>query len=261
MVEVMDITVTETSNGWTARRGDLTVGQAAALVRPDDRCFVAFKSCEAAAYGPLIHAIAAHFHRDLYTEIGESEVEARQHLAALGFVTHRREHIYAIPTDPAATGLSGVRLPPEFEIVTADQVGEDRLRELDDELRQDVPGADGWRWDPPGFRQQTYDAPHFDPATYLVAVERASGRHAGLARVWNHPETPRLGLVGVGRAYRRRGLAKILLARAFAVLNERGRPEVTAEVDVTNTASNTLLTSLGARRTGGYIELVRAGRP
>lgn len=30
-----------------------------------------------------------------------------------------------------------------------------------------------------------------------------------------------------------------------------------AEVDVTNTASNCLLTGLGARPTGGFVELVR----
>jgi ribosomal protein S18 acetylase RimI-like enzyme len=136
-------------------------------------------------------------------------------------------------------------------------VCEDRLRELDDQLKQDVPGADGWRWDRQGFRAETYDAPDFDPATYLVAVEQATGRYAGLARVWNRPSGPRLGLVGVARPYRRRGLARSLLAQAFAVLHRRGEPEVVAEVDVTNTASNSLLTSLGARRTGGSLELIR----
>jgi RimJ/RimL family protein N-acetyltransferase len=40
-------------------------------------------------------------------------------------------------------------------------------------------------------------------------------------------------------------------------LQQRGNAEVTAEVDVTNTASNRLLTGLGARPTGGFVELVR----
>ena len=46
------------------------------------------------------------------------------------------------------------------------------------------------RWDRQGFRNQTYDAPDFDPATYLVAVEQATGCYAGLVRVWNRPSGP-----------------------------------------------------------------------
>ncbi|MDP9844816.1 GNAT family N-acetyltransferase [Streptosporangium lutulentum] len=253
----MNVVVTMTPGGWTAHHGESAVGKAAAFVRPDDRCVVSFGSCRAEAYGPLARAVAQHFQRDLHTEIDESDTETHRHLAESGFAVHRREHLYAIPTDPAITGLAGGTAPPEFEIVTADQVDEDRLRELDDELRQDVPGADGWKWSPPGFRRETHDSPSFDPALYLVAVERSTGRYAGLVRVWNDPGVPRLGLIAVGRPYRRRGLASILLARAFAVLHERGKTEVTAEADVTNTGSTTLLTGLGARRTGGSVELVR----
>lgn len=172
-------------------------------------------------------------------------------------MVNRREHTYTIPTDPAITGLTNVAAPVGFEIVTAHRVDEDRLWELDNELKQDVPGADGWKWDRQGFRKETYDAPDFDPATYLVAIEQATGRYAGLVRVWNRPSGPRLGLIGVGRPYRRRGLARSLLAQAFGVLRDRGKAEVVAEVDVTNTGSNRLLTSVGGRRTGGFIELIR----
>jgi hypothetical protein len=41
------------------------------------------------------------------------------------------------------------------------------------------------------------------------------------------------------------------------VLHEKGKAEVVAEADDTNTASVTLLTSLGARRADGIIELIR----
>jgi ribosomal protein S18 acetylase RimI-like enzyme len=63
-------------------------------------------------------------------------------------------------------------------------------------------------------------------------------------------------------SHRRRGLARVLLARAFRVLHEDGKREVSAESDETNTASVALLASLGARRTAGIIELVwrRPGR-
>ena len=58
-------------------------------------------------------------------------------------------------------------------------------------------------------------------------------------------------------AYRRRGVATMLRGRVFRVLHERGSKRVTAEVDDTNVASLSLLTRLGARRTGGSVELVK----
>ncbi|GIN00563.1 GNAT family N-acetyltransferase [Planomonospora venezuelensis] len=255
----MDVIVTGEPGRWIARRGEEVIGEVTAFARPDGRCLVLFRSCRAEAYTPLVRAVAGHFPRDLHTEISESDAEACETLAESGFVIGRRDHVYTVPTDPAVTGLAGVTVPVGFELVTADQVEEDRLRELDDELRQDVPGCDGWRWDRQGFREQTYGSAAFDPAVYLVAVERSTGRYAGLVRIWNDPARPRLGLIAAGRPYRRRGLARGLLAQVFSVLHDRGVPEVAAEADVTNTASVTLLTSLGARRTGGSLELVRPG--
>jgi GNAT superfamily N-acetyltransferase len=128
---------------------------------------------------------------------------------------------------------------------------------LDDALRQDVPGTAGWRWDAGDFREETFDSPEFDPALYQVAVEAVSGTYIGLVRVWRTAGTPRLGLIAVTAPFRQRGLAKALLARAFLVLHEEGTPAVTAEADETNLAATTLLATLGARRDGGSVELVR----
>ena len=64
-------------------------------------------------------------------------------------------------------------------------------------------------------------------------------------------------MVGVLPAYRRRGLARALIAQAIAPLAERAEPLVTAEADVTNAASHALLMGFGARVSGGSIELRR----
>ena len=80
------------------------------------------------------------------------------------------------------TGLAGAALPAELDVVSAADADITRLRLLDDALRQDVPGCQGWRWDTEQFRAETF-GPFFDPATYLVAVDRASGQYAGLVRV------------------------------------------------------------------------------
>jgi ribosomal protein S18 acetylase RimI-like enzyme len=232
------------------------VGTVKALLRPDNRCFIFFDSCRADAYQPLLAAAAESVDCDLYISVDEADSGKLASYLPLGLEVSRREGCYRVPTSPNATGLGGARLPTGLAVISAEDADEDRLRLLDDALRQDVPGADGWRWDAAGFHEETF-SPAFDPATYLVAVAPASGEYAGLLRVWNDPQGPLLGLIAALPAYRRRGLAKALIAQAFAVLRERGKTEVTAEIDDANVASLSLFTALGARRTGGSIELIR----
>jgi ribosomal protein S18 acetylase RimI-like enzyme len=105
--------------------------------------------------------------------------------------------------------------------------------------------------------EETYEATDFDPTTYLVALDEATGEYVGIARVWMKRPMPRLGFIGVLTSFRRRGIARALLAEVFARLDERGFLEVTTEIDETNTASRTLLEGLGARRTGTSVELIR----
>ena len=83
----------------------------------------------------------------------------------------------------------------------------DRLRLLDDALRQDVPGAEGWRWAPEDFLSETF-GPDFDPATYLVAMARGTGEYVGLVRVWIRRTGPRLGLMAMLPAFRRTGATR-----------------------------------------------------
>jgi GNAT superfamily N-acetyltransferase len=173
----------------------------------------------------------------------------------LGFSDNRREDEYAIPTAPEATGLGSAVLPAGFTLVGADQVDEDRLRRLDQALRQDVPGQDGWVNRTDDFHQAMFGHRWFNPATYLVAEHE--GEHAGLVRIWDLPRRPRLALVGVRPAYRRRGLARAMLAAAFRPIHERGAAIVSTEADQADPAARALLAGLGATRTGGAIELVR----
>jgi RimJ/RimL family protein N-acetyltransferase len=147
-------------------------------------------------------------------------------------------------------------VPAGFTVVSAVDADLDRVRELDDALRQDVPGSAGWRNDPATFAEQLSADPQFDPATYLVAIE-PSGAYAGLVRIWIRTAGPRLGLIGIRPAHRRRGLAMALLARAFAGLPDRSAGYVVCEVDIANAASTAVMARLGAHRTGHGLELVR----
>lgn len=257
----MTIVASEAPLRWTASRDGAVVGRVAALRRPDRRCFLFVRDCAADAYAPLLDAAQDALDQDVYVEVDEAAADTLRVLTRCGFSVNRREHHYALPTDPARNGLAGRAVPDGFSIVSAARADVDRLRELDDALRQDVPGTAGWRNDPRAFREQTFDDAQFDPAIYLVAVDDGAGEYAGLVRVWIRSGGPRLGLIGVLRPYRRRGLALALLARAFGVVHDRGRTEVTCEVDQANAASNAMLAAMGARRTGGAVELVRRRMP
>lgn len=208
-------------------------------LRPDGRRFVFGEPDEELPPG------------ELYAVVDEADDERRRGLERLGFVVHRRELELLLPA-----GVGRVPRPEGFACVRADEVAEERLRRLDDELRQDVPGTDGWRWEPEDFREETYESPHFDPAVYLVALA-ADGVHAGICRIWNRPERPRLGFIGVLPAHRRRGVARWLIGEAFAVLASRGHEEIWTEVDETNVASRGLLEGLRGRRVGASLELRR----
>jgi ribosomal protein S18 acetylase RimI-like enzyme len=245
---------------WRALDGNVIAGEVSARLRPDARWFLYFDTWHADAYRPLADAVARDLGRDLYVTLEDAEFDALDACAAAGFTVHRRESYYRIATDPAVTGLAGAVLPDGLDILSAANADITRLRLLDDALRQDVPGTDGWRWDPDEFRAETF-GPFFDPATYLVAADQASGEYAGLVRVWRSRGGPRLGLIGVLATYRQRGAARALLGTAFAVLAARGASSVVAEVDDTNAPALSLLTGLGARRYGGSVELNRRHRP
>ncbi|MGN6678413.1 MAG: GNAT family N-acetyltransferase [Streptosporangiaceae bacterium] len=241
---------------WRAVDGDQVVGAVSAVLRPNGRWFVHFDLSHEDNYEPLLAAVAENTGSDLYTVVDERNKDALARFEQLGFAVNRHESVVAIATDPQVTGLHVTDEPDGVITISANDAFEDQLRLLDDALRQDIPGAEGWRWDPVDFNEETFSR-EFDPATYLVAVDVPSGEYIGLVRVWMNPGRPRLGLIAVLPQYRGRGLASLLLARAFRVLHERGKKEVTAEVDESNAASRSLMEKLAARRIGGYLELIR----
>ncbi len=197
--------------------------------------------------------------RRIYATADSADTERLRSLEGLGFRFHRRELVLRIPTDPASWDVATVEPPPKITFVGADSVEEKRLRLLDDLLRQDVPGTDGWKWSPDGFREETYESPDFDPATYLVAID-GEGEYVGIVRVWMKTDAPRLGFIGVRADCRRRGLARALLAEALKVVRDYGASEVSTEVDELNRASKQLLFGFGGQKVGSLLELVRGER-
>jgi ribosomal protein S18 acetylase RimI-like enzyme len=189
-----------------------------------------------------------------YAVVDESEEDI---FAGRGFFVRGRRHRYVLPTGPAPVGP-----PAGFGLISAAGSDVDRLFALDRALReQGAPATAGWGDDPAEFRRRTFSDPAFDPDTYLIAVEAATGDYVGLVRIWTSPPSPYLGLVGVLPAHRRRGLATALLAAALGALHRRGHAGARCEVDETDTAANALVARLDARRVGGTIEVQHPNEP
>ena len=165
---------------WHALEDDRVVGRAHLRRRPDDRAFVAADAWREPVTRALLDAVAADVPGDIHTLAGEDDAEQLALLAAAGYAVLRREYEFVVPVGPALAATAGP-VPDGVTIVPADEKESDRLARLDERLRQDVPGSDGWVNDPTEFRAYTFDQ-HFDPRLYLVAV--VDGEYAGLVRVW-----------------------------------------------------------------------------
>lgn len=243
---------------WNLVRDGATVASAYAVCRPDRRWFVSVDGWHDDDHDPLVHAMISDLAQDLHTRIDGSDAAALELWSRSGFEPDRRELEFLFSPDPERTGLVDARLPDGLLLLSADEVDEVALRRLDDELRRDVPGSDGWVNDPAEFHDITFDELHDDPGSYLVAVDDERRQFAGLVRIWANQERSRLGLVAVTRPYRRRGLARAMLAAALRPLHERGIRHVMAEADDGNTAGLSLLARIGAEHTGSSLVLRRS---
>ncbi len=242
---------------WNLVRDGSTVASAYAVCRPDRRWFVSVDGWLEQDHEPLVNAMIDDLAHDLYTRIDGSDPEGLQVWSRFGFEPHRREVEFLFSPDPARTGLVAPPIPAGLVLLSVEDVDEGALRTLDDELRRDLPGSDGWINDPTEFHDLTFDEALYDPATYLVAVDDEHRRFAGLVRIWANQERSRLGLVAVTRTYRRLGLARALLGAALGPLHARGIEHVMAEADGTDTASLGLLRSIGAEQSGSSLVLRR----
>jgi RimJ/RimL family protein N-acetyltransferase len=226
------------------------------LSRPDGRLLVRTDGEWTSETAAGAAAVARNVGAPALAHIGEEDAAERAALVAAGFAESRREAVITILVERALDALGHVALPAGVDVRSAADVNEDRLRLLDNELRQDVPGSSGWTSTPQQFRDQSFDDPEFDPRTYLVAVDAASDEYVGIVRIWMRRPCPRLGFLGVRREHRRRGIGTALLARALQAVHTTGATEVTTEYDLTNEASTAIADRLGGRRTGVTVELV-----
>jgi hypothetical protein len=132
-----DVRITRPSGGvtWRVITGGEVAGEAHAMLRPDRRWFVSADTRIAAAFSPLISAVAGDLRQDLYTILDEDDEEGLRDWETAGFTVVRREHNYLVPTVADRAMLAAAALPAGMSLVAADAVNEDGLRLLDEALR------------------------------------------------------------------------------------------------------------------------------
>ena len=154
-----------------------------------------------------------------------------------GFYAAHTDLTVVITLDPRRLErLRRVTRAAEVDVIGAADTDLPRLRALDEAVRADIPGTDGWVWAPEDFVDETFN-PDFDPATYRVAVDRPSGEYLGLLRVWMKPAGPVFGCLGVRRDRRGSRVGAVLVGDVLSTLLDRGFHTVRADVADTNRAS------------------------
>lgn len=240
---------------WLAMDGDEIAGAVSTLVRPDRRVFLSFEGSDRSSMTPLATAVRQDLARPVHTLVDVADAEGIEELANAGFETELVSERFEIRFDTAVHWLRRAWVPTGMTIKRADTVDEDRLFTLDNTLRQDLAGCDGWRGDRHLFHEELTDAPPFVPTAYLVGVDQDNGEYVGLVRVWRNPAGPRLGLVGVLRQYRNTSIAAALLAQALSAASGWGHDTFVTETSLANPITYSRLQRLAETSLGQFLQM------
>ncbi|TCO45291.1 GNAT family N-acetyltransferase [Actinocrispum wychmicini] len=239
---------------WHALEDDLVVGRGETWRRPDGRVFLSVDAWHGAVFDQLADAILADLPKPLYTVVDEADLDLTSHWQRAGFTTRRREWEYVVPTDPQVTGLGSALPPPGVTIVPLGEAREDRLRELDRLIRDEVEASVGWQEMPAEVLPRPDGPTAVDLPKYAVAAR--SDQYVGLVRVAPVTRQPRIGLIAVRADQHRRGVARALLAHVLGTLHHAGVETASADVNESNKAATALVNGVGAWRAGSNLELV-----
>ncbi|MEU3772794.1 GNAT family N-acetyltransferase [Streptomyces sp. NPDC032472] len=253
MNSMMVSRVSETQ--WQAVANGRIVGHGDAAQRSDGRLFVSIDVWQDEAFGPFATEMLADLQTPLHTLVDEADSDLRSRWEQAGFTLGRREGEYVLSTDPRENGLGAVPLPQGVTILPGAEADAGLLHALDRAIREEVEASVGWQTMPAEVVPRPAAMTAADPSKYTVAVR--GGAYVGLARVAPVRRRARIGLVAVRAGQHRQGIGRALLAHALASLHRAGTASAWAEADESNTAAIALLKSIGARRTGSYVELVR----
>ena len=260
---------------WVAVEDERVVAGVRIVERPDGRAFLRFSGDWEQVAQPLTDAVAEDLDHPLFA-FADADSASFDSLRSAGFAVDLVEERFRVPFATALAALRRAPTPTNIEIVSIGTLvptsvqqppdagtakrNERLLFDLDNIIRNDVPGTDGWVGNFQWFRAEIAESPPFDPSAYLVAIDRA-GHYVGLVRVWRNPSGPRLGLIGVRREWRGTFLAAALLKRALGAAAGWGHESFVTETSPANPVVYNNLVRLGASREGQFYQMIRRPRP
>ncbi|MEN8238016.1 MAG: GNAT family N-acetyltransferase [Actinomycetota bacterium] len=242
---------------WIAVHEGEVVAAVSTWRRPDDRTFLYFVGSGRAAYSLLTDVVVGALRQRVYTFADAGDPELVDTLRSAGFDIELVEEGFRVRFDEALAWLRRAWVPSGLSILPADAVDEDQLFVLDNTLRQDTLGTDGWQGDRAWFHDELAESPPFDPSAYLVAVDDRTGEPVGLVRIWRNPTGPRFGLIGVIPQYRTTTIAGALLRRALLAASQWGHETFAAETSPSNQTVYQRMSRLGAESLGQFYQMVR----
>lgn len=231
-----------------------------AIQRPDGAWSVRLPEDHFAAWAALVSLARADISGVLLVSRPSEDCdEIVSQLGRAGFTPARVETVWRLPL---AALLARPSVRTVHRLVPVTSLDADAVAALDNSIRRDIPGTDGWA----GTGAQltaSLDDPQFDPALYLVAQHTKTEGLDGLIRVWNRSPEPRLGCVGVTRPWRRTRLALALVQEVASTLFARSVSHVTAETDAINRDSHRMAAHHGGETIQTTVEWqnLRPDRP
>lgn len=241
---------------WFAVESGAPIGAVVTWLRPDDRLFLMFRVTDVGAYGPLTEAAAEALGRSVSTTCDDAEADRLAALQSAGFRIEMTNDRFVVPFDVALRFAQRAWVPSGYEIRSVADVDEGRAFDLDNAVRNLVPGTDGWVGDRQWFGEELRSE-EFDPDAYLIAVEQATDAYVGLLRIWRNPDGPRLGLLAVLPEHRKRSLAAGLLKRGLQAASGWGYDTFTTETSPANSNTHPVLLRLGLEPVGRFHQLIR----
>lgn len=227
-------------------------GVVTARTRPDGRTFLGFGATPPDLFVYLADAAASH----LGTVYSFARDERRRgELTAAGFQVEIATEQLSVPFSGSLDRLRRARLPDRYLLAHVDELDEVKLVALDNTLRQDVPGTEGWEGTIDMWRSEIA-SDEYDRNGYLIAVERATNEYCGLVRFWRNADGPRLGLLAVVAQHRRSLLAGSLLRAGLQGAADWGHSQFTTETSPANRGTYPALLRVGAAPLGRRYQLV-----
>lgn len=210
---------------------------------------------EGADVEDLVHAAILGRDQPVYVNADSADIGTYEEL---GFTEVVAFESFSVSFESCVAQLDRARLPAWCQVIDAHAADVQRLSDLDNLLRSDIAGTEGWNAGVDWMRQEV-SAPGVHRYAYLVATVRETGEYIGLIRVWRNPSGPRLGMVGVVKEFRGSLVGPALIQRALASASTWGFAEFVTETQFTNRSIYARLKDVGTSQ-GVFAQMRRVGK-